>query len=675
MGLTLPLALLLTLGVIGVVIAHSLRKGQATPLLFPAARLIVQNEASARKRQRVEDRGLLALRALTIFALALLAASPFVSCSRLTLARKQGASVSAVIVIDDSASMQAKNNGKTRLFRAKEAARQLLADAQSGDAFSIVLSGSPARVHVPATSDLVSLKSALATIEATDRKTDLAGALTLARGIQSQAAQQDHPIIVLSDLALIEGSTLDLSDVAIPDIGITKPLSNCALVQASQGQNSVLAEVICTDKGAIENRTVRLADRSGKSIGQAVAAHDGVVTLPQPDWAKNKPDASEVLVQLSASDSDQIESDDQTFLLGAGTQLSFGVRADQAKASVKTGSDTVLQSGLEALERGIRVRPLSLLPEEVSELDDLAGLLIDDPSGFSPEVRKTIETWVKQGGVAAVFLGPSINRAPLGSNFAPFLLSAPQWIKETPPGTSETQAGGLGPLTVSWHDLHARGRAVFSPDPEMTVLSSWVDGTTLVSSREFGQGLLVVSALPSSVDLSDFALRPAYLELLEFIVSQAHVRRGAAATQVGQRWKIPEGSVVSDQSGRRLELTTQTTDTRASNKQFGRANPQWMVDPDRAGRYSISSQGQSSYRYATRVPEEHIAQSRNDLASDRQEEKTNTESKVGISREIALVVLVLSLLELALRLIRREKTTLWADALRRPSSSTKVSTS
>jgi Mg-chelatase subunit ChlD len=143
--------------------------------------LVVAQLSAAQKRQRIEDPWLMLLRLLLVGGLALLAASPFVSCTRLTLTRTGGASLAAVFIIDDSASMQASVDGASRLEQAQKAAARLVADAQPGDSFSLVLAGSPARVLLPSTTDLNGVREALAGIRPSDRGTDIKGALTLAR--------------------------------------------------------------------------------------------------------------------------------------------------------------------------------------------------------------------------------------------------------------------------------------------------------------------------------------------------------------------------------------------------------------------------------------------------------------------------------------------------------------
>src|SRR5262245_9940504 len=103
--------------------AHLLRRRQAQEQPFPAARLVPPTPPVARRRSALEERALFAVRASAVIGLAILGATPFVRCSRVALARREGASVALAIVIDDSLSMRAvaSERGPTRFDRALSA--------------------------------------------------------------------------------------------------------------------------------------------------------------------------------------------------------------------------------------------------------------------------------------------------------------------------------------------------------------------------------------------------------------------------------------------------------------------------------------------------------------------------------------------------------------------------
>ncbi|MDP9034154.1 MAG: VWA domain-containing protein, partial [Myxococcota bacterium] len=231
-------------------VAHRLRRRRAEEQTFPPARLVEPAPPKARRRSRLEDRTLLATRAAAVLGLAVLGATPFVQCSRLTLQRPGGASVAMALVIDDSMSMRALADGQSRFARAREAARELLSSARDGDAVAIVLAGAPARIALAATTDLRAARDALGALAESDRATDLDGAVSLAGGLVSSLPQVDRRVVLLSDLADGHPEAPPLGEalgvpiwVALPELRATA--TDCAVVRADSSGARVRVEVAC----------------------------------------------------------------------------------------------------------------------------------------------------------------------------------------------------------------------------------------------------------------------------------------------------------------------------------------------------------------------------------------------------------------------------------------------
>lgn len=653
MTFLLPLALLLGLTIALPILAHALRKGQARTLDFPAARLVPEQKSSAKQRHRIDDRFLLLLRILLLVCLTLLAASPFVRCSRLALSRTDGASVAAALVIDDSASMRARlSSGKTRLEAAVEGALQLLDTARAGDSFSLILAGFPARVLSPSTTELASVRDALQAIAPSDRRTDLAAALSLARSLQSDVPQADRPVVLLSDLSHV--GSLDLSDVVLPSAGLREPLTNCALLGAVRVTSGVQVEVACTAADSLKGRKVQLLGPNDAELTPQVPASDGVVKIPLPEQ-KGKSESSPltaVLTKPAEADLDMISSDDRALVLENRAELSVALRVDQGKAGHKTGTSTVVQAAIESLDRGVRVQVMNLLPDSAGEMQPYGALFIDDPSGFTPEVSEAIATWVRQGGVGVVLVGPSVASTPLGSTFVPFLEGSVKWDSTDSKGTDPKTPGALGPLTTTWADLGAENRAHFSAEEGTSTKVRWDDGSPLVLERPLGRGLLLSVALPASVDHSDLALRPAFLELMDYAITQCAIRRGAQATPVGEHWTVDAEAIVRGPNG---EILPHFQEPGPAAGSVGHS----YVEPPLAGRYSIRGVGALDQKPSVRIAmldrAEQVSQPNQQLAQGGSQREQATLTKVGISREIALLALILGALELAFRAVKRAR--------------------
>src|SRR6185369_13196907 len=212
-------------------------------------------------RSRLEDRGVLLLRALMVLCMALLGAGPLVRCSRVALGRSGGASVAIAIIVDDSASMRTRlPSGKTRFLRAIEGARELLASAREGDAVALIQAGKPARLTLAAATDLQAASHALGELRPTDRATDLTEAIALGHAALSSLPHKDKRIVLLSDLAG------ELPAEPSPDVWAALPelaskADDCGVLRAERSGSRVTVNVACSSEAVARARTVHLVGK------------------------------------------------------------------------------------------------------------------------------------------------------------------------------------------------------------------------------------------------------------------------------------------------------------------------------------------------------------------------------------------------------------------------------
>jgi len=166
------------------------RKRRVVPSVFLWQRALEEVEANAPFR-RLRRSLLLLLQLLALAALAFALARPLVTTSAL-------ASGSTVIIIDATASMSARDeDGRSRLDRAKDLARDMIAGLGGNDRAAIIESSSRVIVRGPLTSDSSALYSAINDIQETDAAGDLSDAILLAGQIAK--AEPDSGIVVIGD--------------------------------------------------------------------------------------------------------------------------------------------------------------------------------------------------------------------------------------------------------------------------------------------------------------------------------------------------------------------------------------------------------------------------------------------------------------------------------------------
>lgn len=651
MTFLLPLALALGL-LIGVpILAHARRSGTPRPLAFPAARLVQATLSTAKQRSFLEDRFLLTLRALLLVALALLGASPLVRCSRLSLARSGGGSLAVALVVDDSASMRALGEKSTRLEQSVQAALEMLDSSRDGDMFVLVLAGAPARLVVPATSNRESIRSALKSITPTDRTTDVVGAVHLGQSSLLGLPQPNHQVVLFTDAADQRLSPTDeaLGHVLLPLPDLQRPFENCGLINAELRGHQVNVEAACTSD-ARGDRDVFLSAANPKKLtpepfGEVLAQaklSSGTARLMLPN-DKNPKSFGRLVVELGPDSNDQIAADDAINVASPTNSLVIAVLSDRARAGVETSERTVVELGLDALESGERVRPLTSLPDSKEGLAQFSALIVDDPPGFTPEVQNALEAWVTEGGVLLTLLGPRAEEAPLSAGFWPITRGAPRFLRLDPsrgdPLPSET---GDAELIEGFQGLKTRFHSVFDLPEETRTLVALGDGSPLLSERTLGLGVLLTAHLPASVDLSDFALRPGFLELLDRTQRLAESRSMTGRSRPGSTWVLPKGTTVR---GPRGPMTVVRS-----------AESEPQVSPDLAGIYEIVSGQRTLERLVGRDPLETIAQPQTLASGVAPTGSSTAEQWSGISREIALLVLTLATLELFFRARRRPLT-------------------
>jgi hypothetical protein len=636
MSFVTVLALGLSLLVVAPTLAHLLRRGRANEQPFPPAALVPVTRATARERSRLEDRGLLLLRALMIICLALLGAGPLVRCSRVALGRSGGASVAIAIVVDDSASMRTRlPTGKTRFARAIEGARELLASAREGDAVALIQAGKPARLSLAAGTDLQAAARAVSELRPTDRATDLGAAIALAHAALSSLPHKDKRVVLLSDLAG-ELPAEPSPDVwaAIPELA-TKS-DDCGVLRAEQSGQRITATVACSTDAAARARTLRLVAKDPSLKAEArLVVQRGEQTLT----LEARTDAG-AAVELSGND--QNPDDDRAEVAPESRGLSIAVLADSEREAVATGGAPVLEQALHALSYGAPVRPLTELPREASELNDVAALLIDDPPGLTPETRSAIDGWLEGGAVAALFLGARAHDTQLGASLEPFMRGAVDWEPlATGANVDVGSFNWLGAEAESLKDLAPKGRARLDSAllPGAEVIGRWTDGKALLIRQERGRGLLFSVGLPVSADVSELALRPAFLALLDHMVGEALRRRGPRASEAGTEWWFPATGALQVTGGGGPLVVRE-------------ADGQRVATPETTGRYEISLNGKREARFIILPADEVLSVPKQEVPSAWRASKAAAAPQVDASPELSWLLLGLLALEMGVRFWR-----------------------
>ncbi len=296
MGLVFPLALAgLVLAAIPV-LAHLLRQSDVPSRALPTVALLARAVAASRRRVRVVDPWLLALRIALVVVLAVSVAAPFMERE---VAFGTGGLASVVVVVDDSMSMSRVERAGTPFEAARARAIEAIGALPEGSEVALVLAGSPARVAVSRTTDRAAVEHVLADLEAPGaRGTALEDAVDLAARQLAGAAHSDRRVLLLTDLAgrgnddtLIPPSNIALAvetvgeeslpNVAIASVDATEDptldgaLSVAVTIRSFDSDADTAALSIRHDGRVLASTEVALADGGGRATLRVLVPDDG----------------------------------------------------------------------------------------------------------------------------------------------------------------------------------------------------------------------------------------------------------------------------------------------------------------------------------------------------------------------------------------------------------------
>lgn len=641
--------LALAVGVLAVapLFAHLLKTQKSREVMLPTARLLESSLPETRKRTALQDRALLGVRVLSVLALALLGATPFVSCSHVALLRRDGASISMVFVVDDSLSMQAPlANGESRFELAKRTAESLAKDGQRGDSFALVLAGKPARVIAAPTSDFAALAASLDALAPSDRATDLAGAIDLARSLVEKQPQPDKRIVVLSDRADGGGDTpLSTPEgialwYPIEELLADPELRDCAITRATQRGASVVVDTRCVGQGEAREIVIHEAGHPDREVARVPLGVElsTVVKLPR----------REVTTDLDARlvPPDVIPADDAAPVMLERTTLTIGVVADAADSRVETGGAPPIEQALLALGEDFTVRPLPDVPVQTEEFAKLRALVLDDPNGLAPDERAALTTWVEEGGLLLIALGPGAVLSSLTASFGTLVPGVIRLDASPPAGANPSTCVALGASAEGVADLRPKARVLLEMPlfESARTLCSWSDQQPLFLEREVGRGVIDLVTLNFHLETSDLPVRPAFIAMVDAFLERVRERSDTATLSVGQPVLFRQ---LKGELGPRVDRAT-TADGKTVPLDVSKGA---MPEASSVGRYTFTVGDKTMTRLAF-VDEAEIDFTPRPITEREQDASLGgrVEDK-DVSSIVALVLLALLLVEAALRLV------------------------
>ena len=551
------------------VIIHMIHTARAPEVPFPTLRFLKTAAEKTARRRRIENLFLMILRMLLFAALALALARPFLSETFGLFNEQQ--SGAAVLILDNSYSMNVRQGEDTRFSKAKQEARAILESKWKPSQAAVLLTN-PGVQPLPTrlASDRAKLFADIDGAQVSSNRADLAGTLKAAYALLDKADSTNKRLWILTDRQALSWEGLQNldeprrhADIPVAIIRPTEPsLTNVALTGADVVSRSrvvgmpIRIDVSVRNAGpAPEKRNILLfVDDFGQArqklpVDLAPAAASGSARLVSFTHVFEKPGPHRILVALEGTDSLDVDNTRRVALVIADRIPVLLVKQQQADIPFQD-ADFYLARALDPLGGSVEI-PWAIKPVETivaafdpATLDTYEAVFLNNVGGLSAAAVKAMADYVARGGTLVILCGSNVAAAEYNKLFVDGVPSQggllPAKLKE-PVGDAVlrttvekvTQVLGQSPYLedlVDSADIY-QGILVYQymrteAAPADSCLARLGNGDPFLLYKPFGEGHVLMVTVPATTDWSNFPIRNLFLPLAMRIVHVAARNQG-----------------------------------------------------------------------------------------------------------------------------------------------------
>ncbi|HZO86756.1 MAG TPA: BatA domain-containing protein [Chthonomonadaceae bacterium] len=548
---------------------HLLRRRKLKVVRWAAMEFLRQSQRRQRRRLRIEELILLALRML-IIALAVLAfARPVLRALGVPLL-SQNARIYAVLVLDNSFSMdhQGAGDGKRSFDRAKAAAEDILTHIlRPGDSASLVLLSDRPEAAVSAPSfDLDLVRERVRAARVGDRATDYLAAAQAVNRLLKASPTPDKEVYWLTDDQANAWATSQSQaaravwqeigrQARVTWVSVGAPAGardNLAVQTPTLGRELVTPQVPLQIETQIVNYGAKPRNNvlvhlmiDGKLVDStrvSLPARKGQIARFAPHLFSRPGIHTGQIVLDDAAHADGLEHDNAVpFVVLARDRIRVLVQDMTPTGDPARSESYYLLSAVESLS------PRLHTGEGLSgiSLGTYDAILLSDLTALSAADRRALAEYVRTGGGALLFPGPHTDARRVNADLAG-LLPAKLGARRTLP---ETQALTLNPATIAhpalarfqdtanWNLGSARFTTYYPLEPvteeadpnAVQVMLRFSNGDPALVERRIGMGRIVLAASSASAKWNEWPLRSSYppviYQLLSYLSLKATARR------------------------------------------------------------------------------------------------------------------------------------------------------
>ena len=559
------------------VIIHMIHTARAPEVPFPTLRFLKTAAEKTARRRRIENLFLMILRMLLFAALALALSRPFLSEAFGLFDKPE--SNAAVLILDNSYSMNVRQGEDTRFSKAKQEARAILESKWKPAQAAVLLTNAGVQpLPTRLASDRAKLFADIDGAQVSSNRADLVGTLKAAYALLDKADSTNKRVWILTDRQALSWEGLQNldeprrhTDIPVAIIRPTEPsFTNVALLSADViSRSRVVGMPIRIDVGvrnagpAPEKRNILLfvddfgQARQKQPVDLAPAAAAGSARLASFTHVFEKPGPHRILVALEGTDSLDVDNTRRVALVIADRIPVLLVKQQEADVPFQD-ADFYLVRALDPLGGSTEI-PWAIKPVETTlanfdpaTLDTYEAVFLNNVGGLSAGAVKALADYVARGRTLVLLCGSNVVPADYNKLFVDGVPAQggllPAKLKE-PVGDAVLrntvekvlQVSGQSPYLedlVDSADIY-QGILVYQymrteGAPADSCLARLGNGDPFLLYKPFGEGHVLMVTVPATSDWSNFPIRNLFLPLAMRIV---HV----ATRSQGDRINLPAG--------------------------------------------------------------------------------------------------------------------------------------
>lgn len=556
-----PLLLFGTLAAAVPILIHLIYRRRALVHLFPAVRFLLLADKRTARKFRLHQWLLLALRVLAILLLALGLARPYLAGDHAQAMASQPPQAN-VILIDNSLSMQYRDQDTPRLQRAKSLASQVLLDLRTQDS-AIVLPLLPDTPDTEApgtpTQDVLSQsretwEADLTAILPSHAEVDLNRAFQRAFALLRQSPAPRRRLVVVSDFTVNGWEAFHLSQFDVLPERLNLHFIRLATAQRDANlavESLTIAEApfiegvpleitaVLRNRSAEARRSVRvdlIVDQ--RKVGQQLVdlRPDEQVAVPFRITApKGGLHRGEIRLEEDAL------PDDDHFYFGLRTLAPARILIVDGDPGPSLFESEIFYL-MQALQPFTTLQQALFYPTPVpwegidrERFEDYEVIVMCNVEVVSTQIRQRLHRFVNAGGGLLVFAGNHVRAERYNTMFyrsdtllLPVALGQPVQQPEDRPQTIAHIDPTHEALRLFASEPDLLQRSLFyrymalgdlKATPQAKSLLTLADGSPLLVEQEVGRGHVMVLTSTADRDWSDLPTRPVYVPLIHGLVS------------------------------------------------------------------------------------------------------------------------------------------------------------